>query len=635
MDLKALLRFSAVSIIIYFCSFPAMAQENSLSIFFDDEMLVQTASRHPKPLTEVAENLTVVNGAAIEAMNGHTLYEVLARVPGLFVTYDGMDFGSDASLTIHGASSEDLHRILVLLDGVRLNLSSNGNAILNGIPVSIIERLEIIKGPASSSWGSAMGGVVNIITKAAWKKGHEGQVYGSYGTADSREVRMELSGKGTDAGYYLFAGNQHSDGLTEDRFFNNTQVYVKGNAALKPGIRLVLSGGSFRPEWKNLNFPPADLMIAAENRNGFFTSALDQSVGNLLSFHLSGGIIARNYTKKYNVLSGLVGTPGETLSKQTWREKSYNLNSRLVYSDDIHTFVLGAEYAYNRLETSVDSTSTAVAAWGTSPTSELPPATNKTVGVYVNDTLSWGRFTLTPGVRYDYNSISDDFISPSLGLVYRATENNRLRITAARGFSTPYFSLLRDISQNQSDNPNLKPEEIWSVQAGLETRSIPFLLCKTTLFFHNIDEIWEYNPNSGQIENGDNTKRSGFEIEVESVPFHGLSVTGGFTYTIDDPDNTSSEDFYNTQVTVNYTNPELFSLQLFGTALKWRKGTTFEAEEDFIWDLNISRHFPSVSFGSGFDLFVTVHNLFNGDQYWSSFYPNPERWIEAGLKFRF
>ncbi|WP_457576695.1 TonB-dependent receptor, partial [Desulfomarina sp.] len=148
-------------------------------MFFDDEMLVQTASRHPKPLTEVAENLSVVNAAAIEAMNAHTVYEVLARVPGLFVTYDGMDFGSDASLTIHGASSNDLHRILVLLDGVRLNLSSNGNAVLNGIPVSIIERLEIIKGPASSSWGSAMGGVINIITKEAWKKGHEGQMAGS------------------------------------------------------------------------------------------------------------------------------------------------------------------------------------------------------------------------------------------------------------------------------------------------------------------------------------------------------------------------------------------------------------------------------------------------------------------------
>ncbi len=632
---KTILKFSALSTLILFCSFPVIAQESSLSMFFDDEMLVETASRHPKPLTEVAENLTVVNAAAIESMNAHTLYEVLARVPGLFVTYDGMDFGSDASLTIHGASSEDLHRILVLLDGVRLNLSSNGNAILNGIPVSIIERLEIIKGPASSSWGSAMGGVINIITKEAWN-GYEGQMYGSYGTADSREVRMELSGKGTDAGCYLFAGNQHSDGLEEDRFFDNTQVYVKGNATLKPGIQLMLSGGIFRPEWKNLNFLPADLMIAAENRNGFFTSALDRSVGSLLSFHLSGGIIARNFTKKYDVLSGLIGTPGETLSKQSWREKSYNLNSRLVYSDGIQAFVLGAEYVYNRLESSVDSTATAVAAWGTLPTSELPPDTNRTVGIYMNDTLSWDRFTLTPGIRYDYNSISDDFISPSLGLVYRVTENNRLRITAARGFSTPYFSLLRDLSRNQSAaNPDLKPEEIWSVQAGLETRSIPYLLCKTTFFYHDIDEIWKYSPDTGHIENGDNTRRSGFEIEAESVPYHGLSVAGGFTYTVDDPDSGSSEDFYNTQIKVNYTNPELFSLHLFGTAIKWLKGTTFEEKEDFIWDLNINRHFSTVSFRSGFDLFVTVHNLFNGDQYWSSFYPNPERWIEAGLKFRF
>ncbi|WP_457577810.1 TonB-dependent receptor plug domain-containing protein, partial [Desulfomarina sp.] len=498
------------------------------------------------------------------------------------------------------------------------------------------ERLEIIKGPASSSWGSAMGGVINIITKEAWKKGHEGQMAGSYGTADSRELKVELSGRGEGGGYYLFAGNQHSDGLEEDRFFDNTQVYVKGNTTLKSGMKLMLSGGSFRPEWKNLNFLPADLMITTENRDGFFTSALDQSVGNLLSFHLSGGIIARNYTKEYNVLSGMIGSPGETLSKQYWREKSYNLNSRLVYNDDIQTFVLGAEYVYNRLESSVNSSAPAVAAWRVPPTGQLPPDTNRTVGVYINDTLSWDRFTLTPGIRYDYNSISDDFLSPSLGLVYRATENNRLRITAARGFSTPYFSLLRDISRNQpAGNPNLKPEKIWSIQAGLETRSIPFLLCKTTFFYHDIDDIWEFNPDTGHIENNDNTRRSGFEVEAESVPFHGLSVAGGFTYTVDDPDSGSSEDFYNTQIKVNYSNPELFSLQLFGTAIKWLEGTTFEEKEDFIWDLNINRHFSTVSFGSGFDLFLTVHNLFNGDQYWSSFYPNPERWIEAGVKFRF
>lgn len=76
--------------------------------------------------------------------------------------------------------------MLLLLDGVRLNQNSSGAALSHFIPLGIIKRVEIIKGAASSSWGSALGGVINIITKDVGKSNRPtGNINVSYGGGQS------------------------------------------------------------------------------------------------------------------------------------------------------------------------------------------------------------------------------------------------------------------------------------------------------------------------------------------------------------------------------------------------------------------------------------------------------------------
>ncbi|MBA4395604.1 MAG: TonB-dependent receptor, partial [Desulfobacca sp.] len=137
-----------------------------LRLFYKEKDLVVSATRHPKPISQVAENITVVTAKEIEEMNAHTVAEVLNRIPGLFVVFSqGIgSFGSTSLLQIQG--SEERH-VLVQVDGITWNFLNSGAAETNSIPVGIIERIEVIKGPASSAWGSALGGVVNIITKPA------------------------------------------------------------------------------------------------------------------------------------------------------------------------------------------------------------------------------------------------------------------------------------------------------------------------------------------------------------------------------------------------------------------------------------------------------------------------------------
>ena len=110
-------------------------------MYYREKELVVTPTRHPKPISQVAENITVVTAKEIEEMNAHTVAEVLNRVTGLFVNFN-QDFGSTSLLHIQG--SEQRH-VLVLLDTIPWNFLSDGAAETNSIPVGIVERIEIIK----------------------------------------------------------------------------------------------------------------------------------------------------------------------------------------------------------------------------------------------------------------------------------------------------------------------------------------------------------------------------------------------------------------------------------------------------------------------------------------------------------
>lgn len=86
----------------------------TLRLFYKDTDLVVSATRHPKPVSQVAENITVITAKEIEDMNAHTVAEALNRVSGLFVNFN-QDFGATSLIGIQG--SEQRH-VLVLVDGI-------------------------------------------------------------------------------------------------------------------------------------------------------------------------------------------------------------------------------------------------------------------------------------------------------------------------------------------------------------------------------------------------------------------------------------------------------------------------------------------------------------------------------------
>ena len=194
--LRSVVLFSSFILALTSLSQTAAAQHEEemkiLRMFYEEKDLVVSPTRHPKPISQVAENITVVTAREIEEMNAHTVAEVLNSIPGLFIVFNqGIgSFGSTSLLQIQG--SEERH-VLVLVDDIPWNFLNSGAAETNSIPVGIIERIEVIKGPASSAWGSSLGGVVNIITKpAGTAKRPSGSIRGSYGEKDTQDYRAEV-----------------------------------------------------------------------------------------------------------------------------------------------------------------------------------------------------------------------------------------------------------------------------------------------------------------------------------------------------------------------------------------------------------------------------------------------------------
>lgn len=607
------------------------AVEDLLMFWEEKDLFVQTATRNQKPISQVAENMTVITAKDIEDMNAHTVAEVLNRVTGFVVTFQGQDFGSlYGILSIDG--SADRH-VLVLLDGMQWNLPADNHALTGLIPVGIIERIEIIKGPASSTWGSSLGGVVNIITKNAGNtKLPVGTLSASFGERDTQDYSAGISGKAGPVGYYLFAGHQNSDGLRFSREFNNDDFFAKINIPVSKNVVLGFTAGYSDLDIKPLVSQDINYMSKVTARAFFATGSIDAKLAKELSLKLS---IYANEQK--GIVNESLINPETTVVNNIYENDSTGGSARLVWTHGVHTAVIGADTIHSSLDQNLVAFSSR-------------PDLDKWA-VFANDSINIGKLSITPGIRYDENNISGSFVSPSLGITYKLGEHTIARASVARGFAYPSLIDTKIGDGNYLDpNPDLKPEKVWSYQAGLESNITDYIYAKATVFYHDMKEsmVKEYYASSGPsgciagvdcndlMVNRGNTKRKGFELEVETVPFYNVSFKGGMAYVKTDPLPEAVHTWkYAYNLAVKYDDRKSFMAQFWGT-YKWfiSRPESTGKYNDFIWDINLQKRIYSTD-KTKTELFLTAHNIFNGFQYEDDLVQNPRRWAEAGIRFKF
>lgn len=176
----------------------------------DQATIVVTATRLPTRASELLNDITVLDRAEIEAAGANNLADLLGAQPGVQTASNG-GLGKSTFLFLRG--SESRHAV-VLVDGLRINSATAGDTALQHIPLAQIERIEILRGPASSLYGSeAIGGVVSITTRRG-----EGpprpHVQASVGSHNTLDLSAGVAGISGPLRFAVTAGRLQSDGVS-------------------------------------------------------------------------------------------------------------------------------------------------------------------------------------------------------------------------------------------------------------------------------------------------------------------------------------------------------------------------------------------------------------------------------------
>ncbi len=194
--------------------------------------VVVTANRGASCIADVPARVTLISSAAIESRPVTSVDEILATVPGLNISRSFGIFSHKSTVTMRGLSGNEQARVLVMIDGVPVNKSDGGSVNWNLLDPAMVDRIEVVKGPASSMYGSnAMGGAVNIITRRP-EGALTGRATAGYGTYNTFSGRLSLGQKlnpGTERGfYYLINGfYRQSDGyITQSEYDRAANPYI-------------------------------------------------------------------------------------------------------------------------------------------------------------------------------------------------------------------------------------------------------------------------------------------------------------------------------------------------------------------------------------------------------------------------
>ena len=182
------------------------AQSDSLS---DPLTIVVTASRGAETADETLAPVTTITREQIERTGAISVPEVLATVPGVQISNNGGP-GQVTSLFLRGTESDST---LVLIDGVKVGSATLGTTPFQDLPVNQIEKIEVVRGPRSSLYGSeAIGGVIQIFTRrgGVGTKPIFSVTGGSHNTSD---INLGVSGGDSKRWYSLSATSSRTDGF--------------------------------------------------------------------------------------------------------------------------------------------------------------------------------------------------------------------------------------------------------------------------------------------------------------------------------------------------------------------------------------------------------------------------------------
>ncbi|MDG1581394.1 TonB-dependent vitamin B12 receptor [Pseudomonas sp. GOM6] len=430
---------------------PFAVQANPLNL----DRQVVTATRTATPLVAIASS-SVITRDDIERSQATSVPEVLRGLAGVQIASNG-GRGKSTSLYLRGASDKQL---LVLVDGVRIGSATSGSAALQDIPLGLIERIEVVRGPRSALYGSeALGGVIQLFTRRGQGEGFKPYLSLGAGSRSSYSGTAGVAGGNGRGWFDLGVSSEDTAGINA-RAYRSTAPnayeadndgYRQLSASLRGGLRfdngLELDG----------NWLQGDTHSDFDSRSSRGTSGRDAySDGEQ---QVLGGRARFNPLDAWKV----------TLQAGHSEERSDNYQDGRFYSrfdserdslgwqndfglSDDQLLTLGFDYQQDRIDTS----------------DVYAEDSRFNRGYYTQYQGRFGRHGLTLGLRRDDNQQYGDHDTGNLGWSYDLSDSLTLSAAYGTAFRAPTFNdLYYPASSYTAGNPELKPEESENYEIGL------------------------------------------------------------------------------------------------------------------------------------------------------------------------
>ena len=633
-----------------------------------DLEVVVTAGRVEEPAESIPAYVTVITAEQLTAAGQTTLVDALQGVVGVhFRSTSGN--AAQAEVSMRGFGENSHGRVLVLLDGRRLNRPDMASANWLEIPIESIERVEIVRGGASVLYGdNAVAGVINIITRKQPADRFGFRVSGQYGCFNQNQERVEVNGPLGPLAVSANVEHSATDGYRQRSAYRSLGGGLNlglESEALRAALGLSYSrlfyelpGALTKAEFEADPTQAGNLNDESNNHYANADLGLSYSPGErlLVDANLGYGLKAI----QSDIPSNFVGQYSDAVLQTVAVTPKVRLSSDLLAGNRL-LFGVDGYYDLLSLKRFTDA--------GRTETTDEYDISKLVLGLYVSDELSVLRFlSLSAGVRYEAARIAVDTLKTSgtavddssllqsfvynAGILFNPYPGSKSWVRYATVFRYPFVDELIDLYGFLAEpfNTVLAPERGHSLEVGMEAPLFKVVKVGGNAFWLEMQDEIAYDSGANLNVNLDKTRHLGVEAEVSLHVPDWLDVTASYALTV-----ATFREGVNAGKLIPLvprhavTGQAVLRLPLgvsLGGSARYvgpmysggDYDNSLEPLEDY-WLLDLSVRYQPKNLPADLDLYLGIENLVDARYatagYYGSYYPGTGRSLKAGASYRY
>lgn len=461
---------------------PVIAEEQS--------PIIVTATRTAQTADDSLASVTVITEEQIAQQHVNDLRELLSSISGIDMTNSG-GIGKKTSMFMRGTSSS---HVLVMIDGVKIGSATSGDIAFQHIPVNQIERIEVVRGPRSSLYGSeAVGGVIQIFTKKG-KKQEQANLEIGYGTYESNKIIAGVSGKVGNTSYSINANHLKTNGFdTKDDTETDNDGYDSNSVTFNVNHKISESSSL---QLNSLRASGHTLFDGFYNNNNY--------VQQITGLQYTAAPLT-NWNMKFNVSESR--DESDNFSGLTFQTRYNTTRTNYSWQNDLNIgtkqiLTLGADYQNDEVE---------------STTTYNETSRNNTAG-FIQHQWNGSDNDLQVALRSDDNEAFGTHTTGNIAWGHDFSTTSRVITSYGTAFKAPTFN---DLYWPGAGNLNLKPEESKTTEIELR-KTHSWGKTSVSLYNTQIENLisgWPpTNVNKAEINGLEirlNTKLAGWNTQAE------------------------------------------------------------------------------------------------------------------------